>query len=77
MLNISPNAVKNLVIDNNYLKFYARFGGLARQVTVPMFALVGIYAEENGEGLIFEKEKVYDSRENREELRPTPLKLIK
>lgn len=54
VLNIAPSAVVGLKIDNAALEFNARFGGVPTQIYVPMGALLGIYARENGQGMIFE-----------------------
>lgn len=56
VLNISPGAVRNLVIDDERLEFTARFGGVPRLVSVPIFAIVAIYAKENGQGMVFGSE---------------------
>ncbi len=56
VLNIAPTAVVGLNIANDALEFNARFGGVAMQVYVPMPAVLGIYARENGQGMIFEAE---------------------
>jgi len=53
VLNISPQAVQGLRIDNELVQFTARFNGAARPVSVPMAAVLGIYARETGEGLAF------------------------
>lgn len=54
VLNIAPTAVVGLKIDNDALAFSARFGGVAMQIYAPMGAVLGIYARENGQGMIFE-----------------------
>ncbi|MEH6355762.1 MAG: ClpXP protease specificity-enhancing factor [Marinobacter sp.] len=56
VLNISPGAVKSLVIGNSTLEFNARFGGVPMQVFVPLQAVIAIYAKENGEGMVFGSE---------------------
>jgi len=56
VLNISPGAVKSLVIGNGALEFNARFGGVPMQVFVPLQAVIAIYAKENGEGMVFGSE---------------------
>ena len=53
ILNISYAATRNLDLGNATLSFEARFGGVAQQVSVPMQALLGIYARETGQGMIF------------------------
>ncbi len=54
VLNISPSAVMNLVVDNCGVSFNARFGGIPTDITVPCHGVLGIYARENGQGMIFE-----------------------
>jgi stringent starvation protein B len=54
VLNISPNAVVDLAIDNDSLHFNGRFGGVPIDVYVPMASVVGIYARENGQGMVFD-----------------------
>ena len=63
-LNLSYSATSNLAMGNDDLSFDARFGGAARRLFVPLPAVLGIYARESGEGLVFppdEYEAVADS----------------
>jgi len=53
VLNISPVAVRDLSIDAIGVDFSARFGGVAQQVHVPIHAVLAIYAQENGRGMVF------------------------
>lgn len=57
VLNISATAVMALQIGNDEMTCNARFGGVPMQVIVPMGALLGIYARENGQGMMFEAER--------------------
>ncbi|AHM71927.2 ClpXP protease specificity-enhancing factor [Yersinia hibernica] len=61
VLNVAPRAVGNLELGNDGVSFNARFGGVPRQVTVPMGAVMAIYARENGSGTLFEPEEAYDA----------------
>lgn len=54
VLNISPVAVQDLVISNDRIEFNGRFGGVPSRVYVPIQAVLGIYAKENGQGMIFD-----------------------
>ncbi len=54
VLNIAPHAVNQLIMDNDAVGFSARFGGVPQQVYVPMRAIMGLYARENGQGLFFD-----------------------
>ena len=57
VLNISPDAVVDLSISNQAVIFNGRFGGVATDVFVPIAAVVGIYARENGQGMVFDPEE--------------------
>ena len=54
VLNVSALATSRLRIDNDAIEFQARFSGVARDVYVPMEAVIAIYARENGQGMAFE-----------------------
>lgn len=56
VLNISPSAVQNLLINQDGLSFSARFGGVPMEVYVPIVAILAIYARENGQGMVFGSE---------------------
>lgn len=60
VLNISPSAVRNLVISNEYIIFNGRFGGVAYEISAPIQAVLGIVAKENGEGMWFSREESED-----------------
>jgi len=53
VLNISPTAVQTLDLGNELIRFSARFGGVPMEVRVPPHAVLGIYARENGRGMLF------------------------
>ncbi|HKQ29438.1 MAG TPA: ClpXP protease specificity-enhancing factor [Burkholderiales bacterium] len=53
-LNISPNAVHKLQIGNEVVEFSARFGGVARQLSVPITNVYALYARETGHGMTFD-----------------------
>ena len=57
VLNISPSAVHQLQLGNETLEFDGRFGGIPTPVHVPIEAVMGIYARENGQGMVFETGK--------------------
>ena len=56
LLNIGYGATKNLNIGNDGITFQARFGGVAREISVPIGNVAAIYARENGAGMAFEPE---------------------
>nr|WP_094752749.1 ClpXP protease specificity-enhancing factor [Psychromonas sp. CD1] len=60
VLNISPCSVMQFSMDDNAISFNARFSGQAMQVYVPVYAILGIYARENGAGTMFPDEVSYD-----------------
>lgn len=54
ILNISPSAVQSLFIRSEAIDFDGRFAGIPKRVYVPISAVMGIYAKENGQGMIFD-----------------------
>ncbi|MCU7842460.1 MAG: ClpXP protease specificity-enhancing factor [Candidatus Thiodiazotropha sp. (ex Monitilora ramsayi)] len=56
VLNIDPSAVSSLELGNDWISFSARFGGVAEEILVPPAAVQGIYAKENGQGMLFPDE---------------------
>jgi stringent starvation protein B len=54
VLNISFTATSGLKMDNDLIHFNARFGGVSREISVPVANVVAIYARENGQGMAFE-----------------------
>lgn len=61
VLNVSHNAVANLDIGNEMLRFDARFSGASYAIFVPLRAVLGIYAQETGRGMIFSEEEAAPS----------------
>ena len=53
VLNVSPRAVRGLSMGNEVVSFDARFAGQSRRVSVPVQAVLAIYARENGQGMLF------------------------
>ena len=54
VLNISFEATSGLKMDNDFINFSARFGGVSRDISVPVDNVIAIYARENGQGMAFE-----------------------
>jgi stringent starvation protein B len=54
VLNISFGATSGLKMDNDAVRFNARFGGVSREIYVPVQNVLAIYANENGQGMAFE-----------------------
>ncbi len=61
VLNISPGAVRSLLLANDHVEFNARFGGVPHDVYVPMRAVNAIYAKENGRGMVFKDDDEDDT----------------
>lgn len=53
VLNIGFDATSSLTLGNDFIEFKARFGGIAREILVPITHVVAIYARENGQGMAF------------------------
>lgn len=56
VLNVDYEATGNLTIANDGITFQARFGGVARDISIPIGNVAAIYARENGAGMAFEPE---------------------
>ena len=54
VLNLSIEACHQLQIENDYISFQARFGGVPRKILVPITHVLAIYARENGQGMSFQ-----------------------
>jgi stringent starvation protein B len=61
VLNIAPRAVSNFDMNHQSVSFSTRFSGIPIDIIVPVFAVIGIYAHENGQGMVFDVE---DNPEN-------------
>jgi stringent starvation protein B len=53
VLNLSVEACHQLNLDNDWISFQARFGGVPRKIIVPITHVLAIYARENGQGMSF------------------------
>ena len=56
VLNISPDAAHRLTIGDDTVQFAARFSGVSRECSIPVGAVIGIFARENSQGLFFPPE---------------------
>lgn len=56
VLNLAPRAVTGLQLDNTEITFNTRFGGVPTDIYLPVNAVLGIYARENGQGMVFQPE---------------------
>ncbi len=61
VLNVSPTATRALNLGNDAVTFEARFGGVSQQLVVPIGAVLGIYARETGQGMIFGEDDTPES----------------
>jgi stringent starvation protein B len=68
VLNIAPRAVTNFDMTNEYVQLSTRFSGMPIDIYLPVGAVMGIYTQENGQGMVFEPENPED------EPPPPPLK---
>ena len=61
VLDISTSAVTALNISNHKVEFQATFGGIPKSIVAPMQAILAIYANENGRGMVFNLEEEQNS----------------
>ena len=57
ILNIAPRAVNKFEMDDEHLQLSTKFGGIPMDIYVPLGAIIGIYAHENGQGMMFDPEE--------------------
>ena len=53
VINLGPDAVRNLNIGSDDIACGGRFGGVSHAIVVPMAAVIGIFSKETGQGLVF------------------------
>ncbi|MEN8166224.1 MAG: ClpXP protease specificity-enhancing factor [Pseudomonadota bacterium] len=70
VLNINPRAVADLQLGNKWITFSARFKGEPQEVMVPPGAVLGIYAKENGQGMLFPVEESEGDAQSGDEPEP-------
>ena len=63
VLNLGPSAVRNLNLDNEWITFSARFGGVSHAIEVPVANVLAIYSRGTGEGMGFSSEAGIDVTE--------------
>jgi len=61
VLNVGFDATTGLRIGNDYIEFKARFGGVAREILIPVGRVIAIFARENGQGMAFAAEEMTSS----------------
>lgn len=54
VFNISFSATSGLKMENDFVRFQARFGSVAREIVLPVENISAIYASENGQGMAFD-----------------------
>ena len=57
VLNIGPQAIRDLSISDQYVMFNGRFSGIAHEICAPISSVLGVIAKENGEGMWFPREE--------------------
>lgn len=70
ILNVSPNAVQGLGLENEWIFFSARFDGKPYMINVPVGAVLAIYAKENGRGMMFASEESASDKHNPDKKNP-------
>lgn len=56
VLNLAMQAVANLELGNDVISFQARFSGVSQAIRIPVQAVLALYAQENGQGMMFPAE---------------------
>ena len=82
ILNISPSAVMNLLVDNVTIEFSAKFSGVDKFISFPVSSVLAIYSKEHGNGMIFDKseessESTSQSNKPSDKTSPSILRVVK
>jgi len=72
VLNVSPTATRALNLGNDAVTFEARFGGVSQQLVIPVAAVLGIYARETGQGMVFGEDDAPKASPEGDEPSPSP-----
>lgn len=59
ILNISPRSIGQYVVNDEEIRFSARFQGMLRDIYIPFGAVEALYAQETGDGIMFQEEAYY------------------
>ncbi len=57
VLNLRPEAIQGLDLADDGVRFSARFGGQPMHLDIPIPAVLALYAQENGRGMVFDDEE--------------------
>jgi len=82
VLNISPSAVMNLLVDNATIEFSAKFSGVDKFISFPVSSVLAIYSREHGSGMMFDKseessESISQSNKPSDKIPPSVLRIVK
>ena len=77
VLNLSTEACHQLQMENDYISFQARFGGVPRKILVPITHILAIYARENGQGMSFPFDQSSIQEQAPEKSKPSEVKSAK
>lgn len=77
VFSISPTATKDLLIDNEWVNFHARFNGVSQEIWVPIGHVVSLFAKETGEGMSFDVQAWQPEEKAESAPKKKGLKLVK
>jgi len=72
VLNLAMRAVANLDLGNEWISFQARFSGVSQAIHIPVQAVLALYAQENGQGMMFPAEEGGDTPPSAPDPEDTP-----
>ncbi|HAZ41809.1 MAG TPA: ClpXP protease specificity-enhancing factor, partial [Methylococcaceae bacterium] len=72
VLNLRPEAIQGLDMSSEGICFNARFGGQPMRVDIPTLAVLALYAQENGRGMVFDDDEEEDHSPPPEPPQPEP-----
>lgn len=80
ILNIAQRSIGQYVMNDEYISFNARFQGILRDIYLPFGAIEALYAQETGDGIMFQKEEYYSQESylaRNQKIKDKPTKPVK
>ena len=71
VLNVRPAAVQNLLLGDDDVEFNARFSGRSMHIIAPISAILAVYAQENGQGMVFDPSEEAENETALKDKKPT------
>ncbi|NOX50224.1 MAG: ClpXP protease specificity-enhancing factor [Gammaproteobacteria bacterium] len=76
VLNLGPNAVRDLVLGDEFVMCSSRFDGMTFELVLPIESVKAIYCKDTGAGMVFPEELSAAQKPSDVELKPSPVEAV-